>query len=343
MEHAVIMAGGSGTRFWPLSTPQNPKQCLPLVSDKPLIVETIENLQDIFPKENIYIATSQHLKEKLSKLVDTKYIIEPCAKNTTGCIGLTCIHLLKKDPEAIIFIETADHFYKNREKYHQHVKEAISIAKEDKIVTIGIKPHFPATGFGYIAPAENYRTEGIQSFEVKEFKEKPNLETARDFVKQGHLWNSGMYIFKAQVMLDEIEKYQPKIYKHLMNIYNVLGTDREEEVTKEEFSKLDSVSIDYAISEKTTELIVVKADMHWDDIGSWLALERIKQKDSQNNIVQGKHYNIGSTDNIIYSDKPVATIGVKDFIIVNTPEVTMVVHKSQAEKIKELSKLVPKN
>ena len=328
MQYAVIMAGGSGTRFWPLSTTENPKQCLSLITNKPLIQETIERLLPLFPKENIYIATNQKLADKIEKIVPSKYIIEPCARNTTACIGLACVELIKKDPEAIIFIETADHVYKNPQLYLNHVKKAIELAKQDKIAIIGINPTSPSTGFGYIKQGERYK----DAFLVEEFKEKPNKETAKQFLQdENYLWNSGMFIFKAQTMLDELKIYKPDIYTSLMNIHN--SGDKEKE-----FENMESISIDFSIAEKSKKLVMVRGEFPWDDVGSYLSLERMREKDENGNIVQGKFVNIDSKDNIVFAKNPIATVGVNNLIIVQTDEVTLILPKDREQEVKDICK-----
>jgi mannose-1-phosphate guanylyltransferase len=328
MIHAVIMAGGSGTRFWPLSTKNKPKQCLSFFSDKTLMEETVDRLLPLFNKTNIHIATNEKLAEQMKKVLpEINYILEPCAKNTTGCIGLACIEIIKKDPEALIFIETADHTYKDVNKYLETVKKAIALAKEGKIITIGIKPTYAFTGFGYIQPGKAYK----EGFLVESFREKPNKETAEKFLKEGFLWNSGMYIFKAKKMLEELEKYEPEIYKHLTNISN--GANK-----KEEFSKIKSIAIDYAVSERSKDLVILKADMDWDDIGSWDSLDRMKPQDKEGNIILGKHSNIDSNNNIIYSKKLVSTIGIKDFVIVETDKAILICPKDRACDVGKLVK-----
>lgn len=328
MIHAVIMAGGSGTRFWPLSTKNKPKQCLTFFSDKTLMEETIERLLPLFDKTNIHIATNEKLAKQMKEVLPKiNYILEPCAKNTTGCIGLACIEIIKADPDALIFIETADHIYKDPNKYLETVKLGIKLAEDNKIVAIGIKPSYAFTGFGYIQPGQAYK----EGFLVESFREKPNKETAEKFLKKGFLWNSGMYIFKAKKMLEELKKYEPEIYGHLINISN--GADK-----KEEFSKIRSIAIDYAVSERSKDLIVLKADMHWDDIGSWDSLDRLKNKDKEGNIILGNHSNIDSNNNIIYSKKLVGTIGLKDFVIVETDKAILICPKDRASDVGKLVK-----
>ena len=330
MEHvyAVIMAGGSGTRFWPLSTKEHPKQSLSLLSEKPLIQDTVERLYKLINKENVYIVTNADLKEKMIEVLpETNFIVEPCARDTTGAIGLACIEIIKKDPEAIIFTETADHIYDNIEDYHNTVKKTIGLAKENKIVTIGVKPRNPATRFGYIKRGEKYK----EGFLVDSFREKPNKDTAEKFVEDGsYFWNSGMYIFKAKKMLEELEKYQPEIYKHLENISK--GGD-----LAKEFEAMESISIDYSISEKSKDLVVFTSEMHWDDLGKLDMLEVINTPNREGNVVVGRHIGYESKGNIIYGNgKLIATAGVDNLIIIQTDKATFICPKDKADNVKKI-------
>jgi mannose-1-phosphate guanylyltransferase len=332
MEYAVIMAGGIGTRFWPKSTKKRPKQCLGLIYDKPLIDVTVDRLKGLFG-DNIYVATGSKLKEKISNILpETKFILEPMARNTTGCIGLACVQLLKKDKDATIFIETADHVYKDNDKYYEYIREALSLAEEGKIVTIGINPFEPSPSFGYIKTGVAHKE---NSFLVDSFVEKPTFDVANRYLQEGgYLWNSGMYIFRADRMLEEIQRYEPEIYTCLMKIFDALGTSEEERVTMEEFSKMKSIQIDYAVSERSDNLVVLKADMYWDDIGSWLSLERYKDKDDRGNVVEGKYIGVDGNNNIISSNKLVATVGLKDHIVISTDDVVLICPKNRIEEVR---------
>jgi len=342
MEYAVIMAGGSGTRFWPESTRNRPKQCLALNTDKPMIQETVDRLGGLFG-DNLYIATGSRLKEKISEILPSvKFILEPMARNTTGCIGLACVQLLKKDPDAVIFMSGSDYVIKNKEVFLEYVKEGMELAKEGKIATIGITPFEPSSAFGYINFADLYKG---NSYLVKGFVEKPSKEVAMRYLQEGaYLWNSGMYIFKASVMMEELKMYEPEIYSSLMKIYDSIGTENEDTVTKEQFEGMKSIQIDYSVSERSDNLVVVKADLEWDDIGSWTSLDRHREKDKDGNVVKGDFLGISSWNNIVFSDKMVATVGVEDMIIVSTDDVVFVCPKSRAQEIKLLiEKMKDKN
>jgi mannose-1-phosphate guanylyltransferase len=325
MLYAVIMAGGTGTRFWPLSRKNMPKQCLSLFSDKPMIQETVERLEPIFDKKNIYIASGKNMKIHSSQFIERdNFIIEPCAKNTTGCIGLACIELLNKDPEAIIFIETADHIYKDVKAYHRTIKKGFALAKEGKIVTIGIEPSYPATGYGYIKVGEEFKT----GFEVENFREKPNKALAESFLNEGgYYWNSGMYIFQAKKMLQELERYHPKIYSALQKL-----NDKDDS----EFRNMPSIPIDIAVSERSQDLIVLPTKMSWEDIGTWDSLEHGLPKDEEGNIVKGDYVSVDSKNNIIFSNKLVTTIGIKNLIVVQTQDATLICRKDKAEDVKKI-------
>jgi mannose-1-phosphate guanylyltransferase len=321
MDYGIIIAGGSGTRFWPKSTKENPKQLLPLNSDKPLILETYERFLSIFPKENIFILTNKALQNKIAEIIpNVQFIIEPCSKNTAPAIGLACIELLKRDPEATLFVQPSDHIYSNQEKYRNYAEQALGLAKENKIVVMGIRPTYPSLGFGYIKHDKPFKW----GYEVECFKEKPDLQNAKAFLQSGeYLWNSGMYIFKAKKMLEEFEKHQPETYSLLL---------------QNKFEEVPSNSIDFAISEKTKDLVMIRAEMPWDDMGSWDSLERTKKQDDMGNTIVGKHIGIDSKDNIIFSEKLIATIGVQNLTIVQTKDATLVCTKDRLQDIKELVK-----
>ncbi|MFH1860051.1 MAG: mannose-1-phosphate guanylyltransferase, partial [bacterium] len=217
--YAVIMAGGSGTRFWPVSRRSIPKQCLHITCHKSMIQETVDRLSPIIERDKFYVATGNHLYESIKQdLPDIGFILEPVARNTAPCIGLSMIHLLHKDPDAIVLLETADHYYQDEDAYRQHLLKAIAHATtHNKICLIGIKPSYPATGYGYIQQGSLVCDhEGIQVFEVQRFVEKPGLDVAKEYVEsKEYLWNSGMFISKAQVMLDEIAQYMPHLHAGL--------------------------------------------------------------------------------------------------------------------------------
>ena len=338
MNHAVIMAGGIGERFWPLSRKSKPKQVVAIHTDKSMIQETVDRLRPVFG-ENIFISTGNFLADKVREIMpEINFILEPMAKNTAACIGLSAITLLKKDPEAIMFLETSDHIYNDVNLYLKHVEYALNAAKrDDRIILIGIKPTHPHTGLGYIEMGDRIYDEEIKVHRVQSFREKPDLETAERFMMSGKfLWNSGMFIAKCSVMIEEIKTHMPKHYESLMKIRD---SDFDKKVLEEEFDKLESISIDYGVMEKSSNTYVLKAEMHWDDIGDLAAYDRFNQKDENGNVVRGEMVEVDSENNIVLGkDKLIALVGAKDLIVCETDDVILVADKKKAQDVKTIVK-----
>ncbi|MBN2881493.1 mannose-1-phosphate guanylyltransferase [Candidatus Woesearchaeota archaeon] len=339
MDYAVILAGGYGQRFWPLSRMNKPKQCLPIVSDKPMIKDTIDRLSVVFG-ENIYISTGRDMSDEIKKIMpDSKFIIEPMARNTAACIGLSAMTLFSRDPDSVMFIETADHYYKDVELYLSHVRFALSKAKEtDKIILIGIHPSSIHTGYGYIEKDSIVDSNSIDLCGVKSFKEKPSYDIAKEYVESGKfLWNSGMFISKCSVMLAEIEKNLPELYA---SICRIRDSNFDESVLNFEFEKLEKISIDVGVMEKSSEVLVVDAQMHWDDVGDFNAYERILTPDSDGNFVKSDIVSVNSTGNIVVGNKLVSLIGVKDLIVITTDDVVLVCDKNCSQDIKKVIEIL---
>ncbi|MBI4778762.1 mannose-1-phosphate guanylyltransferase [Candidatus Desantisbacteria bacterium] len=351
--YAVIMAGGRGTRFWPVSRQSIPKQCLHIAGHKSMIQETVDRLIPIIERDKFYVATGNHLYEPIKQdLPDIGFILEPVARNTAPCIGLSMIHLLHKDPDAIVLLETADHYYQNEDLYRQHLLKAIDYATtHNNICLIGIKPSHPATGYGYIQQGNPVNDQGIRIFEVQRFVEKPEIDVAEQYVDSGkYLWNSGMFIARAQVMLDEIALYMPHLYAGLMRIQSALKKADEKDkevdiVTEEVFESLPSeeaISIDFGVMERSKNVVVVEGVFPWDDVGSWASMDKIIPKDDNENVVNGAEYTgIESSRNIIYSTSKrskrlITLLGVHDMVIVDTDDAIMICPKEKTEDVKKI-------
>ena len=326
----VIMAGGNGERFWPLSRINNPKQCLKITSNKTMIQETIDSLKPL--SKNIFISTRQDLKNKIKKTINAQFILEPERRDTAAAIGLACIEVMKKHNDPVIFIETADHFYKDKVNYRKHIKLAYKEAKKNSIILIGIKPTFPNTGYGYIQPKNNNKIS-----EIKSFKEKPNEKKAKLFVKNNYLWNSGMFVFKASVMLEEIKKYMPKLYKGLLEI------KKSSKNKAKIFKTLDKISIDFGIIEKSKKTKVLKGTFPWEDVGSWKSMENIHKADKNNNILLGKATTLNSKNNITINKKLVALCDVNNLIIIESKDAILVCKKDSCQDVKKLVKNLKKD
>ncbi len=350
--YAVIMAGGSGTRFWPLSREKMPKQLLKIGGEDTLIRETVSRVLPLIQIEDIFIVTNQSLADTINHQLSTKFgrqwdgnfILEPEAKNTAPAIGLAALHLNRIDPESIMVVLAADHSIRRTDEFLSLLRKAAEAASQDYLVTFGIKPDRPETGYGYIKAGEkiNKAESGGQSVGhvhmVEAFVEKPDLETAKGYLKDGrYYWNSGMFIWKTRTLLSEIEKHQPLLYRGLQDIRSVIGTSKEADVIKEVFKKLEPISIDYAVMEKTDRAAVIPADIGWSDVGSWTALDDVSERDAAGNIITGNVIDIGSRNSIIYADKRlVATIGLKDAVVVDTSDATLVCSKERAQDVKKV-------
>ncbi len=329
----VILAGGRGERFWPLSTPENPKQCLPLVSNEPMLMDTYNRLSEF---DEFFIVANSFLCDKFREFLpeDASYIEEPYAKNTASAIGLACISLMEKFGDCIVFFETADHYYKDPNHYIRDIKKACAFAEiHDKIVLVGIKPDNPHTGYGYIKNGS--LVEGSSDFFfVDSFKEKPDLTTAQGYLRDDSFsWNSGMFIAKCSVLLNEIKRYLPPLFAGLEKIKSSGFTS---EVLDDEFRGFEKISIDYGIMEHSQETVVLSSTMHWDDIGDFNAIARILKPNSSGNFSKGQVQSINASGNIVVSEKLVALIGVDDLIIVDAPDALLVCKRSDSQKIKDL-------
>ncbi len=345
--YAVIMAGGSGTRFWPLSREKMPKQLLKIGGVDTLIQETVGRVLPLIPKENIFVVTNQGLADDIDRQLSARFdgswaanvIVEPEARNTAPALGLAALHLNRIDPDAIMVVLSADHSIRKTDEFLSMIKTAGAAAQLDYLVTLGIKPSRPETGFGYIkAGRPCVEQEIARVCKVEAFVEKPGLETAKEYLRQGtYYWNSGMFVWKTSTFLEEIRKLQPALYQGLMEIQESIGSVTESAVVAKVFKKLESISIDYAIMEKTGRAAVIPADIEWSDVGSWSALDEVSEKDASGNIISGNVIDFGSRDSIIYAEKRlVATIGLKDAIVVDTPDATLVCSKDKAQEVKKI-------
>ncbi len=349
---ALIMAGGQGTRFWPLSRADRPKQFLKLTDNQlTMLQSTVQRLKGIVAEERVFIATNeeyrQAISEQLPVIPEDNIIIEPCKRDTAPAVGLSTLYIEEKYPGATMVILPADHLIEDEDRFSQLVEKAVMIAaKERNLITLGIKPTRPETGYGYIHCGKLYHTiDEDHVYKVESFTEKPDQVTAVKFFKDdSYLWNSGMFIWQTGTILHKIKEYMPELYDSLMVMKGALGTGQEKEIIKKEFDKIEGVSIDYGIMEKADDIYVLPADFGWDDLGSWPALERVKKVDENKNIILGKHYGIDTSNAIIYSpDKVVTTIGLEDIVIVNTKDAILICKKDRAQEVKEIREILLQN
>ncbi|MBW2183155.1 MAG: mannose-1-phosphate guanylyltransferase, partial [Deltaproteobacteria bacterium] len=336
--YAVIMAGGRGERFWPLSKKTLPKPFIPLLKKETMIQETVERIKPLIPEERIIIVLSQDhfpvAQQQLPEIPVENFVIEPFGRDTAACIGLASLYIGRKDKDASMIVLAADHLIADREAFFRTVTSSLKfLVSNDCLVTVGIKPTRPETGYGYIELGEKLGSIDNESFfVVKKFVEKPRLSTASDYLKTDrYCWNSGMFVWRNSTIQKSLSVYMPELWDGLVRINECLGSEKEEEVMKKEFSQFERVSIDYGVLEKSSQVVVIPASFNWDDVGTWTALERVYSLDESDNVVVGKHVGRDTHGCIVFSrDQLVATLGVKDLVIVHAKGKILVCHKEKA-------------
>ncbi len=343
MIYAVIMAGGVGTRFWPRSRAVHPKQLLTIIGARTMIQQTADRIHSLVPPENILIVTNEQQAEGVrAQLPHIKnIIIEPIGRNTAPCIGLAALHIARKDPEGVMAVLAADHLIQPVETFCETLRFAADVASETHAcVTLGIPAVRPETGYGYIQYLENESiTIGARrAHRVKTFAEKPNLQTARQFIASGDfLWNSGMFIWNASTILNLIEEFLPDLHDGLMEVKSVLGTDRYDEAVNRMYRRIKGISIDYGVMERTKQVYVVKGDFDWNDVGSWEEVYQLSQKDGAGNTLTGNHIVVDTKHSMIYSpNKTVAVIGVENLIVVETEDALLICSRDRAQDVKKI-------
>ncbi|MCS7160234.1 MAG: mannose-1-phosphate guanylyltransferase, partial [Gemmatales bacterium] len=329
--HAVILAGGAGTRFWPRSRRHQPKQLLPLLGDKSLLRQCVERLEGIVPSSQIWIVTSADLWPQVYKhlhgLVDPDQILaEPMGRDTAPCIGLAAAIIARKSSQALLVVAPSDHRIEPVAVFRRTLQAAVLWAREfgQALVTLGIPPTWPATGYGYIRRGE-FLGERLQipAYRVAAFREKPDRPTAEQYCASGDFfWNSGIFIGRAQVFLRELQRQQPRIYNAVCRMADAAFSPQRETLWREQYAALPKISIDYAIMEGCESALVLEAPFHWDDLGSWSALERLYPQDVGHNTVLAHHVGHDTQRCLIISDtnQLIATLGVQDLLIVCTQD-----------------------
>lgn len=339
---ALIMAGGRGERFWPKSRKNMPKQFLSLTDDgKTMIQLTVERISSVVDMEDIYIATNKDYKElvrsQLPGIPEENILCEPVGRNTAPCIGLGAVHMAKKYDDAIMLVLPSDHLIKFNKMFLSVLKDSCDIAEKDRnLVTIGITPAYAETGYGYIK-FDSHVMEG-RAYKVDRFVEKPSLEVAKEYLEtEEYLWNSGMFVWKLSSILYNLERFMPETFAGLKRIQASIGTPEEEDVLRKEFAQFQSQSIDYGIMEKAENIYTVPGTFGWDDVGSWLAVERIRKSNEMGNVVSGNIITVGTHNCIIQGEKKlIAAVGLEDLIIVDTEDATLICAKDSTADIKKV-------
>ncbi|HWP81924.1 MAG TPA: mannose-1-phosphate guanylyltransferase [Bacteroidota bacterium] len=345
--YAVIMAGGVGSRFWPRSRERTPKQLLEIVGTGTMIQNTVARIESLVPPERVLVVTNQLQHEMVTRQLSTvprqNILVEPIGRNTAPCIGLAASWIKKADPNAVMIVLPADHIIRDSEEFQRILKIAVRVAEETNgLITIGIKPTHPETGYGYIQIDEEhsdrnpYSGEGV--YRVKTFAEKPTLETAEQFLKSGDfLWNSGMFVWKASVILQEIEHLLPDLYEQIQNVAKSLGNSGYQEALEKSYGLIRSISIDYGVMEKANDVFVIKGDFGWSDVGSWDEVVRLSTRDDDGNTLKGKVIIKDAVRNYIDAgNRLVAAVGVEDLIIVATEDAILVCKKGKSQDVKEI-------
>ena len=354
MLHAVIMAGGSGTRFWPLSRMARPKQLLDLAGGRTMIQATVDRLGDLAPAERTWIITNRSLAsaiaEQLPQLARERIVGEPCKRDTAPAVGLSALLVAASDADATLVVMPSDHLIEPAAAFQAALQQAAAMVEErpQTLVTFGIKPTHPAESFGYIERGAGVgnRESGVgdantRAFQVARFREKPARSIAEQYLASGNFyWNSGIFVWKAKTILAALAKFEPAIYERLVAIGAAIGKPDFEPTLDREFTAIRGKSIDFAVMEHYQPVVVIEAPFTWDDVGSWQALARARGVDDAGNTAVGKHLGIRTSGSIIRTtpDHLIVTLGLKDTIVVHTEGATLVADKSQEEAIREVVK-----
>lgn len=351
--YAVIMAGGGGTRLWPLSRQAHPKQMLQLIGDRSLFQTSVERLHGVFPPERIFVVTvsnqAEQLREQCSNVPSENFLLEPLPRGTASVVGLAAVALQARDPQAIMAILTADHFIGNEDRFRDLLLTAHNIAQDGFLVTLGIVPTYSATGYGYIQRGESLGVyQGKQVYRVLRFKEKPNAKLANKMLKAGdHYWNSGMFVWQVDRILEEIHLQMPGLSSGLSQVSKALGSPQQSEMIEHIWSRIESQTIDYGIMEKARNVAVIPAEgLNWSDVGSWDALFDVLPDDENGNIVMGgQHVGLDTHKSLVYVDKErrlIVTIGVQDLVVVDTDDVLLICRVDQAQKVRQIVRKLEK-
>lgn len=347
--YATILAGGGGTRFWPLSRQELPKQLLNISGHDIMLNDTIARFDGVIPLENTIVVTNRSQAVMLetimhSSVPKSNILVEPVARNTAASILYAALFIERHYGASLMVVLPSDHYITDERQFRTKLEHACALATQsDRIVTIGIRPTFPATGYGYISfRGEPTMTDPCPVYDVVEFVEKPDFARAQTYVSSGHhLWNSGMFVWKTSVIIESFKRYLPRVYKSMLPISESIGTDREEATINAVYPLIPNISIDYGILERSDEVVVVSGDFGWNDIGSWDALGAIFAPDEFGNIVKANHVGLQTRNSIVYGNgRLIATFGIDGLIIADTDDALLICPKDQAQSVKEIVDLL---
>jgi mannose-1-phosphate guanylyltransferase/mannose-6-phosphate isomerase len=355
--HAIILAGGSGTRFWPLSRETCPKQMLQIVGEDTLLRQTIKRVNGFILPENIWIVTTEDKAQDLKFHIDSlgplakkiQFIKEPLGRNTAPAIGLAALYLNRLSTDSIMIVMPSDHAIPDTEKFLSGLNLAIQGADKNHLVTFGIKPSRPETGYGYIKTGNKSINNLNGLLKVERFVEKPDLQTAMSYLSNdNYFWNSGIFVWKTSKILSEIETHLPSLYKTLKEIEVILFEPNKPEsrsaLCAMRYAEIDPISIDYGIMERSSDVLMVPATFQWSDLGSWTALDEVIEKNDSGNILKGNTIDIGSQNSIVFSgERLIATIGLKDMVVVDTPDATLITPKEKVQEVRKIVEILKQN
>jgi len=344
MNYAVIMAGGAGTRLWPISRERLPKPALRLYSEKSMFQIAVARLAPLFtPQQVIVVAGAAHsavLAEQVPEIPKENFILEPEGRGTASAIALTAVHLAARDPEAVMAVLTADHFIGNETAFREAVAAALKAAKRDRLVTLGISPEFPSTEYGYIQQGDLVdEIEGFRVLEARRFVEKPDQERAAEMVRSGnYAWNSGMFIWKVSVILEEFARQMPELYDQINQIGKSINTSAYDETLAEIWPKIRKQTIDYGIMEGARGVVVLPVTMQWTDVGNWNSLKALLPVDARGNTVRGDSLLMDCSGTLVLGgQKLIAGIGLEDLIVVDTPDALLICRKDRVQDVRKIA------
>ncbi len=348
--YTVIMAGGRGTRFWPRSRTRRPKQLLDIIGPKTILEQTIDRVLPLTDWDHILVVTEISQAEAIRKLLpdlrDRHLLVEPLGKNTAPCIGLAAMILSKWDPTASMAVLPADHYISRPEEFLKTLKAALQVSREgDYLITLGIKPTAPETGYGYLEQGKKIRKlQGREVRQVKAFHEKPNREKASAMLKAGtFFWNSGMFIWSVASVLKKMAQFTPDLYRELADLEKAFNRPVWDRALRAAYERMENISIDYALMERADNVVMLEGDFGWNDVGSWEAVYQLEAKDAQQNCFKGTVYTIDSRGCLVHSpDKIVALVGVQDLVVVHTGDAILICPRERSQEVKKVVELLEK-